>query len=176
MLHLITASVTVTILAAWLGLSILNQIRPAWIRSVKRFDIFSAIPIFTFFAPRPGISDWHILYRDKLVDDTVTDWRELLPLPTLTWRKLIIRLFLNPVKRERKIASDMCAFMMRTGPPLKKSKRMLIHLPYLWIALAVAAKPRPVLSIQRQWVFASATRNNVDVAAKPQYLSPFHNL
>jgi hypothetical protein len=47
------------------------------------------VPSYRFFAPEPGKYDFHLLYRERLDDDTVTDWQhcnDLTDLPTrLHW-------------------------------------------------------------------------------------------
>lgn len=61
------------ILALWLLLTILRQVTPElwW-----RFDLFSLIPRWTFFAPRPIRYDYLLLYRDQKDDGTPGNWRE----------------------------------------------------------------------------------------------------
>ena len=63
-------------LSLWFALSVLNQYRRgALIRPVKRRDAFSLIPTWTFFAPRPGVTDFNILYRDRARDGAFGPWR-----------------------------------------------------------------------------------------------------
>ena len=55
---------------AWAMLSALNQFgHGRLIRPVKQRDLFSLIPIWTFFAPRPGITDFNLVYRDRSPDE-----------------------------------------------------------------------------------------------------------
>ena len=51
------------ILAVWFVLSALNQINPISAR-LGPYDPLGLLPRWTFFAPHPGIYDYHLLYRE----------------------------------------------------------------------------------------------------------------
>lgn len=40
------------------------------------------IPVYSFFAPKPGDNDFHLLYRDRLEDGSITRWEEIEKLTT----------------------------------------------------------------------------------------------
>lgn len=56
-------SALAAILVVWFGLSALNQINPISAR-VAPYDPLGLLPRWTFFAPNPGIYDYHLLYRE----------------------------------------------------------------------------------------------------------------
>src|SRR5690348_12432463 len=55
----------------WFILSILNQFGFAWFDKITRHDHFSLLPLWTFFAPNPGQSDYHLIYRDRKTDGSL---------------------------------------------------------------------------------------------------------
>lgn len=77
--EVVVAILVSLVLAAWMVLTILNQLDRgrAIIASLLRYDLFSVIPIWTFFAPNPGRTDTHIVYRDVYHDGALTNWRAL---------------------------------------------------------------------------------------------------
>jgi hypothetical protein len=132
--------------AVWLGLSALNQVgHGKLIRPVKRRDVFSLIPIWTFFAPRPGVTDFNIVYRDFSPEGAFSPWSELEPLDAKAYRGLW-----NPRKRMRKGITDVCNGMLRIASR-KVGSRMYVQLPYLMLLNSVCAAPRTVPGAQRQF-------------------------
>jgi hypothetical protein len=76
----IVAPIVVSLVfAAWLGLTLLNQCDRSRrvIAPLLRYDVCSVVPIWTFFAPNPGRTDTHIVYRDIYDDGALSNWREL---------------------------------------------------------------------------------------------------
>jgi hypothetical protein len=57
------ASALAAILVIWFLLSALNQINPISTR-LGPYDPLGLLPRWTFFAPHPGIYDYHLLYRE----------------------------------------------------------------------------------------------------------------
>jgi hypothetical protein len=57
------ASALAAILVIWFVLSALNQINPVSTRFAP-YDPLGLLPRWTFFAPHPGIYDYHLLYRE----------------------------------------------------------------------------------------------------------------
>lgn len=55
--------VLAAILVVWFVLSALNQINPISTR-LAPYDPLGLLPRWTFFAPHPGIYDYHVLYRE----------------------------------------------------------------------------------------------------------------
>jgi hypothetical protein len=145
------APVAVTIVigvvfGAWLVLSALNQYEHGRLVSrVKRRDLFSLIPVWTFFAPRPGITDFNVLYRDRSPEGAYSPWRELEPLDAYALRGVW-----NPRKRMRKGITDVCNAMMRISGR-RIGSRMYVQLPYLMLLNSVCAAPCSVPGSERQF-------------------------
>src|SRR5258706_8611478 len=131
---------TVIIIAGfsgWFILSVLNQFgRGALIRSIKRRDAFSLIPVWTFFAPRPGVTDYNLLFRDCARDGRCGPWYEIQPEPPRWFKGLW-----NPGKRLRKGTTDMGNMLMRQAVP-KLAKRIYLQVPYLTLLHHACEQPR----------------------------------
>ncbi|HEX6903344.1 MAG TPA: hypothetical protein VF789_26745 [Thermoanaerobaculia bacterium] len=92
---------SLALLAIWFGLSILAQFDNTASRAARSRDAFSLLPRWTFFA-HPGFSDYHLMYRDLLPDNSLAAWREILPADKRTLGKALW----NPDKRCRKALFD----------------------------------------------------------------------
>ena len=88
----------------WLLLTVVWQFEPLRHRSrlLRRVAELHVLPIWTFFAPRPGMSDTHLLVRDRLKDGSFTDWREV----SLIEERRATHWLWNPRKRLDKLAVD----------------------------------------------------------------------
>lgn len=96
--------IVVTVLfGLWFILTILWQIERWRERSrlLRMTSILHVLPIWTFFAPRPGMSDMHVLYRDKTATGT-SPWREV----ELGEERTVLHWLWNPRKRLDKLAVD----------------------------------------------------------------------
>jgi hypothetical protein len=127
--------------AVWLLASIPNQFRWSWWESIARRDALALLPRWTFFAPRPGRHDLHILIRDWS-GGTPGPWHELERLAPGPW----LRAVWNPDRFARKAVTD-------TGNALARAARrgddapsaIQLHSAYLeilgWVLAAPSATP-----------------------------------
>lgn len=89
-------------LAAWFLLTVVYQF--GWLtKPIRRYDYFRLIPRWSFFAPNPGHHDYHVVYRDRHGDDTLSAWQEVTALNcghnvSCLW---------NPQRRVTKTVSDV---------------------------------------------------------------------
>jgi len=163
----------VGLLGLWFALSVVAQFHHGrWVRRIRRYDIFGLVPTWTFFAPRPSVNDYHILYRDKTAEGTVGPWRELFT----HHYSPVLRGIWNPRKREAKVISDVCGILLRTSASIRKTKRLFIHLPYLWLAALAADAPRSPLSVSRQFLVAQTDGYRKKDKPRVLFLSEFHLL
>jgi len=102
----------VGILAFWFFLSVLAQLatwegapKPLVVLShwFQQRDWLSVIPAWNFFAPNPGTTDYHLLYRDKLESDDLSVWREI----PIEKEPSLLKAIWNPHKRKSKVLSDV---------------------------------------------------------------------
>jgi hypothetical protein len=123
-------SLVATIFVAWFVLSVINQFRFRWFDRVLALDYFSLIPYWTFFAPNPGRSDYHLVYRDQLSDGSTTSWCEA----DLSMPRGVLAFLWNPEKRSKKVLSDVAMSIARvvyTDP--RAEGTIMISFQYLLI-------------------------------------------
>ena len=87
------------IVIAWLAITLVAQIAPLR-RKISPKDLFRLIPAWTFFAPNPGIRDYHLVWREMNLDGSL--WKNVpisVPRPKFAcvW---------HPQKRTKKILND----------------------------------------------------------------------
>lgn len=154
----------------WLVLTALNQYkRGVLIRPIKRRDVFSLVPTWTFFAPRPGVTDYNILYRDRCAEGTVSAWYEVNPV-----RDTPLKVFWNPGKRVRKGVNDMCNSLLRN--PVRRQKRVIIELPYITLLNHAGTEPRTPVSESRQFMIARSDGYRLLEEPAIVFVSGFHEL
>jgi hypothetical protein len=98
----------VFLLALWLLLTIANQFNARWLRYVRGFDLMMLIPRWTFFAPNPGLSDFHLSYRIVDADGRVSAWEEI---DGISQRSLRAAVW-NPDKRVTKAVIEMASVLV----------------------------------------------------------------
>ena len=88
----------------WVGLTILWQfkkVREEW-RFLQYVNVFNWLPVWTFFSPNPGMTDVHLVFRDKDDEGQISDWQEA---EFMQVRKPV-HTFWNPNKRLIKLMVD----------------------------------------------------------------------
>lgn len=145
----------VSLLVVWFTLSVVFQFytdsfSPSWLSVIVRYDVFHLLPRWTFFAPNPGTSDYHLLYRDQKEDGTISGWVEI---PMVEERKPLSFIW-NPEKRSKKILLDVTMSLIQTSQGLGQSKVLIISLPYLILLNVVVHYGHKTRGIRRQFVLA----------------------
>lgn len=165
-------TVTAALLIGWFALSVTNQFhRGRRIRVLKRYDLFSLIPVWTFFAPRPGREDTRLLYRDQTSEGNWSYWRELAP-PHRQTRDAVW----NPGKRRRKTLSDLSSNVARAARNGKPDRSILVDLSYLTLLCHVSAQERPADAVARQFLIARTTGHQGSGGPTIIFISGIHRL
>ncbi|HVW65890.1 MAG TPA: hypothetical protein VHB01_12855 [Nitrosospira sp.] len=89
------------LVALWLAITLLAQHR-RFQPLINSLDGFHVIPRWTFFAPNPGVRDYHLVVRERRVDGSTTEWKSVpvyAPRPGWAW-------LWHPEKRSSKIMND----------------------------------------------------------------------
>lgn len=117
-----------TALATWFAASVLAQHpfrRDTWFERVDRLGLF--VPDWRFFAPNPGIHDYHFLYRDRLDDGATTDWTEIGHVEDRAVRHLVW----HPHRRVEKtffdLAAEILKFIAEAG---RSGTALMVSVPY----------------------------------------------
>lgn len=166
------------LLFLWFLLSILNQCGQALPRRLARYDPFHLLPRFTFFAPNPGRTDYHLYYRSESIDSTYTPWLEHEPIESRPWYTSIW----NPRKRFRKILADIVRSFLLTGAedaehPDRQRARALLSLPYLALLNLIVSLPdEGHRSVARQFAILQSHGFLSDRPPAVLFRSEFHRL
>ena len=134
-------------------------------------DPFDLIPSWTFFAPNPVVSDYQILYRDKLLNGQFSNWKQV------QYRNnSILHSIWNPDKRKRKAIANYCKTILKSASKNPKNDAILLSFPYLVILTYIMSMPKNPVCKYRQFLIA---RTFGYISSKPPdilFISPLHNL
>jgi hypothetical protein len=162
-----------TLFGAMLVVTVAAQPRRfGWVRSLKERDACAWIPIWTFFAPNPGVNDTRVLWREQLVGGEAGPWHEMAPM-----RRSPIRAVWNPTNRARKAVTDCAPMILQLASRDRHSLLPMLSLPYLMIVQHMAGLPGSPLGQARQ--FAVVNTQGEDTEDSPFQLlmiSHWHRL
>ena len=134
------AVVVVIIYVAWGAATVATQFHswcPIWLRAI---DVFGIIPIWTFFAPNPGMTDFYLLYRDRLPDGSFDNWRKI----ELKDAENGVRLALwNPAKRKHKALTDMVSALLKNANQ-RGREALIVTVPYILILNYITSRPHSI--------------------------------
>jgi hypothetical protein len=111
-------------------------------------NVFGLIPTWTFFAPNPGMTDYHLLYRDRLADGSFDNWRQV----ELKGSENGCRLALwNPTKRKHKALSDTVSALIGLSKH-RASDALIVTVPYVLILNFVTSRPHSLGTTATQFM------------------------
>ena len=150
---------------------------------LRKANVLNILPIWTFFAPKPGVKDTHLLYRDKCVDGSLSDWVEI---PVFE-RRRFYHFIWNPNKRINKLIVDSISqvkTLKRLGMEDKDKNdeevlQMVIKTSkgYLILLNTVVQYPKiRANSKSRQFIIADTDYLGGTRSLTPILSSPFHML
>ena len=166
------SAVFLTILGAWLLLSILAQFSHfVWMRWLRDRDYLALIPTWSFFAPDPGIGDLQLFYRDKLFDGQFTHWE------VVAFRNSsFLRVIWNPEKRRRKAIINACLLLLQIANNHSQRKMVFVTVPYRLILMYITAMPCSKLSHARQFLIAQTFGYYPTQKAEVLFVTQIHEL
>jgi hypothetical protein len=140
-----------TLFATWILATILSQFE-GHVSSfkIKRFDPLNLVPCWTFFAPRPCICDYFLVYRDVDGDGSKSDWTDV----GLVISRTITSMLWNPYKRRSKCLFDIIQLFSAFNDV---NDDLQLTFPYLWSLYVCMKKPRSPLAVRRQFAIAAIT-------------------
>lgn len=144
------ASALATILTIWFVLSALNQIDPISTR-LAPYDPLGLLPRWTFFAPHPGIYDYHLLYREcasvetplgtpAMVEAAKTLVGPWMQVPDLCPGSSRFMLW-NPQRRVTKTITDIVAGLTLLRLTYPKLGDGVQYTSYYWLLLHLIQRP-----------------------------------
>jgi hypothetical protein len=155
----------------WGAASIAYQFEHPVISGWSYHDCFGILPLWTFFAPSPGQSDYHLLYRDKFDDGSLSPWTEV---PLTDPRKLHSWIW-NPEKRTKKVLADVVQMLIRiVAEGNVPQSTILLSTPYTLILNNIMHFPRLPAATGRQFVIAQTAGFFRQYDPQPMIRSFFH--
>lgn len=156
-------------LGAWFMVCVACQLPLPMTRALRRFDLIGLVPDWRFFAPRPATKDFYLMFRDRLVDGTCTDWTELETLAPRPWWGALW----NPDRRVRKAMFDLTT-ELAGELAVTTDTTVKLTVPYLALLAFVAAQRRSSASACTQFMILQAGGDQDDHEAL--FLSDFHEV
>jgi hypothetical protein len=139
-------------------------------------DVLNLIPLWTFFAPRPGKSDYHIIYRDKSPDQSMSEWTEV----ELSEGRNFLDFIWNPRKRNKKVLSDIIQTLIITFSkyPKDEDRKLLMYtFPYIMVLQLVSQQKSKIANPSlRQFVLAESPGYLEERDPNFILISKFHQL
>jgi hypothetical protein len=124
-----------TLVALFVG-SVLNQLPVRrWAAFAARFDYWTILPFWAFFAPNPGYAGTHLVFRDW-DRDGCTEWTEIQIPDTTGWRWLW-----NPGRFERKAIQDLFNGLIRASKDVPDPAALELTTCYLALLTWVESQP-----------------------------------
>lgn len=123
------ATVLEILLVAWFLASVAGQFDLRPVRWLRNYDQAGLIPRWTFFAPRPGRTDYHLMVQHYL-SGQATAWRE----QPLADRRTLMGAVWNPEKRKRKALADLVRGMVRASKA-SRDRQWVVQYSIPYIAL-----------------------------------------
>jgi hypothetical protein len=162
--------------AAWFVLSIFFQV-PRFSPKMSFYDPLGLLPKWTFFAPNPGIHDYHIVSRtieDSANGDEVSDdrpWEVVRPLrdtPTVPF-------FWNPDRRVNKTLSDATNSILAVLRRSEHGEKVVPYTPaYFLITHLAQRNAAPGTKIE--WAIVRSHGFHGDRALSPVFVSNVHGV
>lgn len=152
----------VAVLAVWALATVIHHVPPTRLpgavdRVVNRGAWSWLVPTWNFFAPRPGVYNYHFLYRDVSAEGRAGRWREIGRSAPHAW----YRPLWNPHKTHNKVSVDLamdlaqCAAAMRESP----ASSLQLTIPYLSLLAYVTRQPREAPAHATQFMVLQRSRS-----------------
>ena len=120
-----TVAAFVAFLSLWFVLSVFNQLLGRRVPALQRWDLLQLLPLWNFFAPRPGVTDYYLVYRDKDDAGHLGPWRLVVPAERRRWTSF----HWKPHKLGRKVLSDVV--QAHAGYQHAADPSVMLSVPYL---------------------------------------------
>ena len=160
------------VLGAWLAATVISAF-PAMASVLNRLGTFTAlVPRWNFFSPRPGIHDYHLLYRDQWEGGGVGVWQEV---PGFAQPRNLTASVWNPHRVSKKALFDLAVELARESLAVENRQEYAkLSIPYLVLLNYVSQLPRPHPSIATQFMLARSS--SMPQTVEPCFISGLHSL
>lgn len=148
---------------------------------LRIFNFFNILPVWTFFAPKPGVNDIRLLFRDKDTQGNLSEWQEVLVFENRKWYHFLW----NPKKRYNKLVLDSVAQLKGIMRAYGKQKieddyfegTLMLSQGYIVLLAIVSDLPYTFKNTySRQFLVVETNYMNVERDNKPLMISSFHDI
>jgi len=161
-------------LILWFIVCIVSQFLDRVGMHFPRMSAMGLIPCWTFFAPRPGMDDTHLLYRDKLGNAGLG---KLTYVPTIEDRRWYHAVW-NPQKIQNKVFSDLTSSLRSQVRMVMQEDRdvriVMLSTPYIMMVNLAMQMPRSPAATARQFILARSNSFGSTPGREILFLSEFH--
>jgi hypothetical protein len=160
-------------LGSWALLITLNQDPRRKFQPIQRLDPAGAyLPDWRFFAPNPGVNDYHLLSRDKLDSGDMTPWKEV---SNAEQRRLAHILF-HSNRRCEKALFDAVTGIIHWRPPEGGSQEDIqLSIAYLTLLNYITHRVAHHEQVKEtQFLIAKSDGYDEIIDPAPMFLSNFH--
>ncbi|KAF4406963.1 MULTISPECIES: hypothetical protein [Streptomyces] len=160
--------------AAWLLLCVLAQLRVAAPRvapRLGRWDASLLVPRYNYFAPVPGVHDYHLLFRTRTRGREFGAWQEVSTEGRRRWWNFAW----NPDRRCRKRLLDLAKELAHRDPACADPATVL-SVPYLMLLRHVCAQAEPAERADIQFLIVTISGAGRDELPQPLFLSRPHEV
>ncbi|WP_039737341.1 hypothetical protein [Saccharomonospora halophila] len=165
-------------LGTWFGLTVVGQKLYRDQRRQTVWDrLYLLIPDWRFFAPNPGIHDHHLLLRDRLTDDSLTEFREV----SRVRERTLLQALWHPHRRAEKTIFDSVAELLRYVGQHGEGRRgpdpsLQLSVPYLTLLAYVTAREHHPDAVRTQFLIAISGGYETEDEPTMVFLSEWHAL
>lgn len=160
MVFMITLSILLTIT------TILKELNYFSKKNLSGFWI-TLIPKWSFFAPTPCVHDYHLLFRYKSEDNTVSDWQ----IAYQTKKRSPFSFIWNPEKKRNKGFLDAILNLLALCDQLENIKQICICIPYLILLDKVDSMCQNPKMKQVQFIILT---QSIDSGYQTSFISELH--
>lgn len=154
--------VGLAVFSAWFLVTAVAQKKNGLSRSIAEFDRLTLIPRWSFFAPDPGASNYHFIYRSRDNETGVSPWAEL----NLSPRRILSTVW-NPRKHYRESMIEL--FQLLALSTLDHpAERLQFTAPYVVLLTLARKRLGTSLSPNESYQFALVESRGPSGAAEPR--------
>lgn len=160
-------ALTALVLGVIFAASVVNQLAiRRWAIYVARFDRWTFLPFWAFFAPDPAFAGIHFVFRDRVVAEW-TGWMEIKLPGSNGWRWLW-----NPGRHERKALHDMLNGLAYTAAEVKDPSTLALSSCHLGLLAWVMTQPPLDAGSQcRQFALVQSVGHGPTRVLRPVFIS-----
>jgi len=137
----------------------------------RRWDIFSLLPRWSFFAPNPGVTDYHLLYRDKDQENECGRWYEY----AIASKRTLVGAVWNPRKRTKKALADTVQTLIRSSKEMTPAQYKT-SICYIALVNFISSLPRNEESKATQFMIMESYGHYSEKKPRMLFRSEFHKI